>query len=203
AGPGGLSAHTIADYLWPDLEADAACHNVDTNVHRLRKLLGVGDVLVSAQGRIALGATRCWVDAWAFERLAGDCGQASQDRKIEKGLEALGLYKGHVLNREGEQPWALAFHEKLATRMIQLAETVGKAMEQRGDMDSAIELYHRTLALDNVSEPIYRRLIACLKERGEVDEALKVYRRCRELLSDVLGIQPSQETQALADTLRH
>ena len=69
-------------------------------------------------------------------------------------------------------------------------------------MQSAIELYQRSLALDNLAEPIYRRLIACLKDTGEPAEALKVYRRCRELLSAVLGVQPSKETQALADTLR-
>ena len=86
--------------------------------------------------------------------------------------------------------------------MVQLTEAAGRALEEKGESDSAIELYQRTLALDNLAEPVYRRLIGCLKERGETAEALKVYRRCRELLSIVLGVQPSRETQALADTLR-
>ena len=64
------------------------------------------------------------------------------------------------------------------------------------------ESYRRSLALDNLSEPIYRRLIACLRERGDTAEAMNVYRRCRELLSVVLGVQPSAETQALVETLR-
>ena len=86
--------------------------------------------------------------------------------------------------------------------MTQLTEAAGKALEESGDRDSAIELYQRSLVLDNLAEPIYRRLIACLKETGETAEALKVYRRCRDLLSVVLGVQPSKETQALAETLR-
>jgi DNA-binding SARP family transcriptional activator len=158
--------------LWPDLEADAASVNVDTNVYRLRKLLGVEDALISVKGRIALNSMRCWVDAWSFEQRASQCMQAAGDDLLEKAREALNLYKGHVLDQEAEQPWALAFREQ------------------------------RALVLDNLSEPIYRRLIACLKETGEAAEALKVFRRCRELLSVVLGVQPSKETQALADTLR-
>ncbi len=202
AGPGGLTSRVIADRLWPDLEADAASVNVDTNVYRLRKLLGVEDALISVKGRIALNSMRCWVDAWSFEQRASQCLQASGADLVERARATLDLYKGHVLDQEAEQPWALAFREQLARRMTQLTEAAGKALEERGERDAAIELYQRALVLDNLSEPIYRRLIACLKETGEAAEALKVFRRCRELLSVVLGVQPSKETQALADTLR-
>jgi ATP/maltotriose-dependent transcriptional regulator MalT/DNA-binding SARP family transcriptional activator len=202
AGRGGLTSRVVADRLWPDLEADAAAVNVDTNVYRLRKLLGVEDAVSSAKGRVALNAMRCWVDAWSFERLASQCVQAPRETLVERAREALALYKGPLLDQEGEQPWALAFREQLARRMNQLTEAAGRTLEESGDRDSAIELYQRSLALDNLAEPIYRRLIACLQDTGETAEALKVYRRCRELLSVVLGVQPSKETQALADTLR-
>ena len=202
AGPGGLTAHVIADRLWPDLEADAAAVNVDTNVYRLRRLLGVEDALISTKGNVALNPLRCWVDAWAFERLASESLHASSEGPVEPALEALDLYKGPVLGEGGEQPWTLAFRGQLARRMTQLTEVAGNALEERGARDEAIELYQRALALDNLAEPIYRRLIACLQGAGETAEALKVYRRCRELLSVVLGVQPSKETRALAETLR-
>ena len=38
--------------------------------------------------------------------------------------------------------------------------------------------------------------------QGHVVEALKVYRRCRDMLSIVLGLQPSPETEAIRDGLR-
>jgi DNA-binding SARP family transcriptional activator len=202
AGPGGLSARTIADQLWSDLEADAAAVNVDTNVYRLRKLLGVDDAVISSQGRLALNAVRCWVDAWAFERLASKCLQARGDHLVQTARAALELYKGPVLDHEDERAWALAFRQQLGRHMTQITERAGKALEEGGDRIAAIALYQRALALDNLAEPIYRRLIACLKDTGEAAEALKVYRRCRELLSVVLGVQPSKETQALAETIR-
>ena len=202
AGPSGLTPRVIADRLWPDLEADAAAVNVDTNVYRLRKLLGVEDAVISAKGRISINSTQCWVDAWSFERLASQCMHDPRGNLVERAREALALYNGPFLDQDGEQSWALAFRQQLARRMAQLTEAAGKALEESGDRVSAIELYQRSLALDNLAEPIYRRLIACLKDTGETAEALKVYRRCRELLSVVLGVQPSKETQALAETLR-
>ena len=50
-------------------------------------------------------------------------------------------------------------------------------------------------------EALYRRLMAAYREQGEPAEALNVYRRCREMLSIVLGAKPSAETEAVRATL--
>ncbi|MEO8629177.1 MAG: bacterial transcriptional activator domain-containing protein, partial [Betaproteobacteria bacterium] len=77
----------------------------------------------------------------------------------------------------------------------------GRSMEQEGKLADAIELYGRAVKLDQVAEPIYRQWMLCHRERGERAEALNVYRRCKEMLSVVLGTQPSAETQAVGATL--
>jgi LuxR family transcriptional regulator, maltose regulon positive regulatory protein len=53
------------------------------------------------------------------------------------------------------------------------------------------------LEIDNVAEEVYRRLMSCYVRSGRPAEALRVYRRCQEMLSLVLGIAPSAETDAL------
>jgi LuxR family transcriptional regulator, maltose regulon positive regulatory protein len=202
AGDEGLPASAIADKLWPNLEADAALNNVDTNVHRLRKVLGVETAIKSSGGRVVIDASQCWVDAWAFERLAtyDDTGTEADD--ILRGHGALELYRGHFLDEEAEQPWAVGHREHLRARIIRLVQRAGVALQRNGEALAAAKLYERALALDNLAEPLYRDLIHCLREQGEASEALKVYRRCREMLSIVLSIEPSKETQALAATLR-
>ena len=62
-------------------------------------------------------------------------------------------------------------------------------------------LYERTLEVDNLAEALYRRLMVCLREEGNPAGALTTYRRCRELLSIVLGRTPSPETEAVRQTL--
>ena len=37
---------------------------------------------------------------------------------------------------------------------------------------------------------------------GDHAEALRIYRRCRELLSIVLGVQPTAETEAIYEGLK-
>ncbi|MFN0316415.1 MAG: BTAD domain-containing putative transcriptional regulator [Burkholderiales bacterium] len=199
-GVEGLPARAIADKLWPDLEADAALNNVDTNVHRLRKVLGIEAAIKSSEGRVAIDAWQCWVDAWAFERAAT---HSEAEAKIAfSRTPALELYRGHFLDEEGEQPWAVAYRTKLRTRMVAFVQSAGAAFQRNGDTQAAVKLYERALALDNLAEPLYRQLMHCRREQGESAEALKVYRRCKEMLSIVLGMEPSKETQALAATLR-
>ena len=58
-------------------------------------------------------------------------------------------------------------------------------------------MFSRALELDNLAEALYRRLMVCYRELGEPAESLNVYRRCRDMLSIVLGIKPSPETEAI------
>ncbi len=177
-------------------------NNVDTNVHRLRKLLGIETAIKSSEGRVAIDVSQCWVDAWAFERMAA---ASKFDRKTADATQetlALDLYRDHFLNEEGEQPWAVAYRNQLRTQVISLVQTSGTALERNGETQAAVKLYERALALDNLAEPLYRQLMHCWRKQGETTEALKVYRRCKEMLSIVLGMEPSKETQALAATLR-
>ena len=48
-----------------------------------------------------------------------------------------------------------------------------------------------------LAESLYRGLMRTLAATGDHAEALTAYRRCRELLSIVLGLKPSLETERL------
>jgi LuxR family transcriptional regulator, maltose regulon positive regulatory protein len=203
AGAEGLPSPAVADKLWPELDADAALNNLDTNIHRLRKVLGIETAIKSSDGRVSINAAQCWVDAWAFERLAVQAAQAEECVDADHGNVALELYRGHFLNEEAEQPWAVGYRARMRDRFLSLTRALGTRLQSSGDVRTATKLYERALVLDNLAEPLYRDLMHCLREQGEAVEALKVYRRCRELLSIMLGMEPSKETQALAATLRH
>ena len=74
---------------------------------------------------------------------------------------------------------------------------LGDALEQAGDWPTAINVYRRGLEADNLAESIYRGLMRALAAKGDHAEALNAFRRCRELLSIVLGAKPSAETERL------
>ncbi len=199
---------TLMELLWPDAEGDAAKISFDSNLYRLRKLIGIDDVLTLSGGKLSLDRATCWVDVWAFEELAGrlesEASEASdlgQDQRIALAKELLRLYAGHFLEKESEDAWAISARDKLKAKFIRSVTLLGAHLEQSKGWEQAISLYSRALELDNLSEALYRRLMICHREQGESAEAVNVYRRCRDMLSIVLGMKPSPETESVRQTL--
>jgi adenylate cyclase len=198
----------LIEALWPDAEGDAAKVSFDSNLHRLRKLIDIDDVLRLSEGRLSLDDKRCWVDVWAFEGLVGRIEQTSRAPSPDSGTlgelarELLRLYAGHFLDQEGQESWALAARDRVKAKFLRAVTVLGAGLEQGSEWRHAAALYSRALELDNLAEGLYRRLMICYRELGEVAEALQVYRRCRDMLSIVLGTTPSPETEAVRATLR-
>ncbi len=71
-GGRNISVSSLADLLWPEADGDMQMQNFNTTLHRLRKILGVTDVLTLQSGELTLNNNYCWVDVWRFERLAKD-----------------------------------------------------------------------------------------------------------------------------------
>jgi DNA-binding response OmpR family regulator len=207
---GGVRVETSAltGLLWPDAEGDAAKISFDSNLYRLRKLLGVDDLLTLSEGKLSLDRERCWVDIWAVEDLVArverevhgshgidgvDCGTLAK--------ELLRLYSGHFLEKESQEAWAIAARDRLKAKFLRAVTLLGSSLEAAGQWEQATALYSQALELDNLAEALYRRLMIAYRERGEPAEALNVYRRCRHMLSVVLGAKPSAETEAIRSSL--
>jgi DNA-binding response OmpR family regulator len=207
---GGQRADTasLIESLWPDAEGDSAKVSFDSNLHRLRKLVDIDDMLSLSEGKLSLDTSRCWVDVWAFEELLdrieraahqpADGGEAHYPELVK---ELLRLYAGHFIEKESQDPWAVAARDRLRAKFVRAVTTLGACLEQRKEWDQAAALYARALELDNLAEGLYRRLMIAYRELGETAEALKVYRRCRDMLSIVLSLSPSAETEAVRATL--
>jgi DNA-binding SARP family transcriptional activator len=179
--------------LWPDAEGDVAKTSFDSNLYRLRKLLDVEGALALADGKLSLNPAMVWVDAWAFE--------AALDAEPPRVAAALALYRGHFLGLDAAAPWMLPLRDRLQARLARGVLAEGQRLEAAGNYAGARTLYQRALELDNLAEAIYRRLMVCQRELGDPAGALTTYRRCRELLSIVLGRKPAPETEAVRASL--
>ena len=192
-GGRNVDAALLTARVWPDAEGDDAKTSFDSNLYRLRKLVAVDQALTLSDGRLSLNPAVVWVDTWAFERVL-DAGAAGAAPDIDG---ALALYRGPFLGLEDAPAWALPLRDRLAARLSRVVLEAGEARERGGDWAGAKALYQRALELDNLAEPIYRRLMIAQVEAGDPAGALVTYRRCRELLSIVLGRPPAAETEAL------
>ena len=201
-----VDAARVAATLWPDAEGDEAHDALKAMVHRSRALFGA-EMLVVRDGQIAFDERVTWLDTWAFEHVSGriesllGAGAAAphvDDGELERRrLQLFSLYRGHFLDEAELAPWALPLRDRLRSRFVRSVDALGQRLERGDRPDLAIALYRTALEQDNLAEEIYQRLIACHLARGENAQALNAYRRCRELLSMVLGLRPSSRTEAL------
>jgi LuxR family maltose regulon positive regulatory protein len=196
AAPGlELGNQQLIDWLWPEPEREAVKGSFDMAIHRLRKLLG-DDVIQLKEGHVALNRDRVWVDAAAFYTLATaaerDAGNVlSRDAAARRALD---LYQGTFLGQEPSQQWTVMTRERLRAKFLRLVLDAGSRHEQQRAWDTAIELYERGIEQDILAEELYRGLIRCHVAREEPAAALRAFRRCKEILSTVLGVNPTTQT---------
>lgn len=203
AALGGDNVETAAIMaaLWPDADGAAAKTSFDTALFRLRKLLDVEGAILLTGGKLSLARDLVWTDVRAFEQ-AVDAAQRALDQRSDASALAhaaravLAAYAGPLLGAE-EAPWIAKPRDALRGRMLRVLLGLGEALEAAADWTTAVDVYRRGLEADNLAEPFYRGLMRALAQLGEHAEALVVFRRCRELLSVVLGLAPSPETERL------
>lgn len=188
-----VDAAMLTALLWPEAEGDDAKASFDSTLYRLRKLCGVDGALVLTEGKLALDPAIAWVDAVALDALLDE-----SPVPVER---ALALARGDFLADEAALPWAARERDRLKARLLRAVIAEAGEREQRGDFASARALYEAALERDNLAEAVYRRLMVCQRELGDAAGAMLTYRRCRELLSIVLGRAPAAETEAVRRTL--
>ena len=206
-----INTLSLSNALWPDVDGDSAQRSLDTTLHRLRRLLGGESVLVQRDGKVSLDANHCWVDVWEFERLLGmlqrihNKDTAGSQVFVLQQLthRVLGLYKDHFLTSDEMTSWSVSLRERLRSKFIHSLLGIGRYWERHGLRENAIHCYQKGLEADDLVEVFYQRLMACCLETGRVSEGMSVYRRCRQVLSVVLGLQPEPETEMLYRLLKN
>jgi ATP/maltotriose-dependent transcriptional regulator MalT/DNA-binding SARP family transcriptional activator len=182
----------LLDALWPEAEADAAFHSLESTLHRLRKLVGKEQVQMK-NGLVSINRDSCWIDALCFDHICSKMSKPDSHAYIER---TLALYQGAFLPGE-EAPWALAIREQLASQSIRMTEQLADSYLHQGDGVTACAVLERGLGHNSLSESLYRRLIACYIERQEYAAAKHVYQRCEEQLLKEFDLLPSAATREL------
>jgi DNA-binding SARP family transcriptional activator len=218
----------LTEILWPEADGDLAHQSLATTLKRLRKRLGDDRSVLLHDGRLTLNNRHCWVDAWEFERTLG---RADASRKVgaapahpgARGTwpsmavgamsddsgeaarlaeRAIALYRGTFLSGETFCSCIVTHRERLRSKFLRAVSRASLHWERAGEWEKAIARYQQGLEVDPLTEEMYRGLILCHMRLGRVAEAHAVYRRCCRTLSEMLGVPPSPDLEAMLKSVR-
>jgi DNA-binding SARP family transcriptional activator len=204
-GGKNVSETRLSDELWPELEGDAAHHSFKTTLSRLRKLIGIENVILLQEGQMTLNPRYCWVDTWAFERLFDQVDELAKgghkDKYSQIMEKVIGMYHGSFLAGNVKESWTISPRERLRNKFIRCLSKLGVYWEDNGQFEKAIDCYSRGIEVYDLSEELYQRLMLCYHKLGHNTEAIAVYERLTKTLSVTTGSNPSPKTENILKTL--
>jgi DNA-binding SARP family transcriptional activator len=182
-----LTREQAVDALWPDKDPASGANNLHRALYDLRQILG-GRWVDIERGTVTLRPD-VWVDVDVFERAVGEGGR-------EGWTLAVALYRGDLSPEDPESAWLQARRAVLRGRFAEAAFPLARAAAAEGDVQLAIPLLRRVLAVDPAEEEAHRLLVRLLAENGRRAEALRQLDAC-EVALRAAGLSPSEETRRL------
>lgn len=192
----------INDALWPDADGDVAHTSFSVTLHRIRKLLNM-EALQLSDSHLTLNPEVCWVDVWALQKVLGKIKDAIYSINADAGTVqtyasvALQLYQGQFLGNEDEQPWSVAFREKIKSKFMRCLIQVCDYFERQGLCHLAIDYYRKGIEVEPLSEEFYLRLMKCYAKHERRVEAIATYQQCARIFNALTGCTPSADTRAI------
>ncbi|MBI1296579.1 AAA family ATPase [bacterium] len=204
--PRPVSTDRIIEILWPNSTPSAASTTLRSAVNALRNVLEPerpnrapsSYIYTQTPGYAYRSHPNLWLDVEAFEQHLDEAARLPAAEERRKHVEAaLALYADDYLMDDPYADWAKAERERLRERFFDALLDLAALHAQDGHYSAAISACRRVLARDEVRENAYQALMRYQAESGDSAGALLTYERCRLLLGEQLGADPSPMTQQL------
>ncbi|MGD8959556.1 MAG: BTAD domain-containing putative transcriptional regulator, partial [Desulfobacteraceae bacterium] len=210
-GGSDIPEEQLSDILWADADGYSAHRAFSTTLYRLRKMLKIGDLLPMAGKKISMDKRSCWVDSWAFEKMATELlvfnnsanFEFDAEKMLKKSEKPISLYQGEFLKLENWGAPILSERERMRGLFIRIIERLGDLLEKTGRWEEAVQVYKRGLSRDEFVEKFYQRLMICYFNLGHKADALRDFDRCRKMLLSEYGIEPGNRTLEIRSMIKH
>jgi predicted ATPase/DNA-binding SARP family transcriptional activator len=192
-----LKREMLAAHIWNDAPQDRALFYLRRTLTELRTALGTErERIVSASdGTLRFETAGLFCDLTAFEWLAAQPDEASLE-------QAAGLYRGVLLADFDGADWLTTERERLATRFMDIEETLADWQGRRGAFSDAVQRLRRVLECDPLREPIHCRIMEILGRTGDWAGVERQFRELRRVLHSELNMEPSAETLQIYHSLK-
>ena len=204
--PRPVSTDRLIETLWPASEPSAAATTLRSAINALRNVLEPNRpnrspaqyIITQSPGYAFHLHPDIWLDVEEFENAIDRAHQATNAEARQALLQhAVALYIDDYLISDPYADRVQSERERLRERYFNALLELSELQALAGDYAEAISACRRILARDEVRENAYQLLMRFQTESGDSASALLTYERCRTILAEELGADPSPLTQML------
>ncbi|WP_244163283.1 response regulator [Paenibacillus pectinilyticus] len=191
----------VAD-IFGGMEQAGAESYLNTTVYQLRKSLeplGMREVVRSENDGYALELNDCVLDYVAFAEQVEELSSFDVEN-MERALQIERLYTGDLF---GDKAYVWAIHETERYGQVYNAfvKRLAASLIQLGDTSAASKLLLKLNERNPLDESVIRQLMTIRELTGDKKGLTALYTDYVRLLSQELGIRPSEELNQLYDTM--
>lgn len=191
-----VSTDRLIEELWQGKPPSTAAKALQGYVSSLRKQLGQETVeTVGAGYRLDVAPEQ--IDAGRFEELLAEARRLERAPAAAKVREALALWRGPALADFAYDDFAQHEIERLQELRLSCIERRIDLELALGHHDDLVPELEALVHAHPLRERLRGHLMVALYRSGRQAEALDAYRAARTVLRDELGLEPSEDLQAL------
>ena len=203
-----FSQDQLIEALYGEENPQAKSHNLRGRISQLRHALepqlehrGTSRFVTHVGDGYRFEADACWIDAEVFRERLRFAAKAEEEGQwnlaadaYETGLE---LVRGDFLEEDRYAEWAFVRREALREEFVKGLSALARCHAQLQQFDRAVECCDRALRIASTTETIARQLMEYAYQASDPARALAAYRNLVEALDRDLGVNVSEETEAL------
>ncbi|CAN5771848.1 hypothetical protein BH23GEM9_BH23GEM9_22310 [soil metagenome] len=189
---------TLLGVFWPESDTNHARGALRNALHYLRRTLGPDVLLSHGSDEVQFDLGAVWCDAVEFERLC-DAGDHAAALRLYNGDLLEGFF---VSEAPAFEQWLEIERHRLRLRAAEAARILAATAEAENEPQLAALRLRHLLELAPTDEAAVRDLMRLLSVSDDRGGALRVYDELRGRLQDEYGLEPSEDTAALAARIR-
>jgi two-component SAPR family response regulator len=192
-----LTKEEIGETLWPEVDTAQLKLRFKNDLYRLRRALGK-DIILFEDNHYRF--SRLLDYEYDVEDFTAQLSKAKTETQIEEKIAhlrtATGLRNGTYLQGV-DATWAWPERERLDRICLDALKQQTDLQRQSGNLQAALQACQEILRIDLCREDIHRLAMQLHAEQGEHLAVIWQYQACRDVLRSELGVDPSEETNAL------
>jgi SARP family transcriptional regulator, regulator of embCAB operon len=201
-----VSREELAGAIWSDRLPAAWDSGLTALISKLRTAFG----RIGLEGRAVLATTgggywmRLQPGSWLDLEIARQSLHNAESAATAKSFDTAygdAVVAATILRRpflEGhDEPWVDSRRRILHAQRVRALDCLVDVLTWNGELTLALTHADEVIGLEPYRERGYQRLMRLLTQMGDRAEAVRVFERCRVLLSEELGVDPSPETMSV------